>query len=224
MEFILLSMYFRVSDFNTFNDKLDAITATDYDVNSMSYTLSDIENFDELELNGTRGMDALVTSRADLSNGWHVDQLLPVLAGVRWYICDYQDYELDVNDLVYAAGISGFSSSFIVGENDFNSGNMNIIGRNQTLAYRLEYESGRMMYDLRALAQECHSSSFHDVLEECASTITVRTTDECNDYENYMNAVFAAVPRMPSGTYRVSMKYQLPGGPVTTIRNVEFIK
>ena len=214
---VLYSLYFRVSEYNTFGDKVDAITANGPG-SHMSFSLSNFENLDILELKGTTKYEPLIEFRADLNNTWMDFDVRPAFETLETFL---YGIDISVNDLKTEVGARFVNADLVMTESAFLSGTFNMNGA-QGIRYFVP-NSANLLFDEAVLgsAEQIMSGIAVDLEEECALN---PDSPDCAVLDAAISQLEEGLPDIRPGSYLVNVKYKLPGGAVTTSKTIIFVK
>lgn len=234
-------IYFRVSEFNTFKAKVDAIRAAPYSAGNyptlsgvvIAKDLSNVEPFDDISLYGTEEIDALTTFKASLDNTWYLNQIKPLIYDVypiNTEVCGtitYADEFGVLDDPRDAAGIVGSQSDPIrISADHFSSGSFNFDPGQQYLRYIVPV----MAYD--------HYKEVRGQIINCVQQQMMRAQQQNSygsgggydgstqiDVNSLIPSVLQTVyhtefPTAPNGSYKVEALYKLPDGTQTSFYEI----
>ena len=220
MEDAIYTLYFRVSEYVTFRNKIDDIKANGSQDRLIA--LGDIEGFGGFERVGDERYDPLIEFSVNLSNPWMNQDVKPVLEAYEDYFC-LDGAELDYDYFKDASKIVGQPGNRLVTRNDFLAGSMDV-SHNQSFTFFLDFRVMASRLDLHAAALECMS----DVLEEMQMNCGFGNNSgsgSCQEYDNLQSLLQQQIPPIRPGAYSVTVKYRPPGlATSTTTRTITFDK
>ena len=213
MEPTLYTLYFRVSEYNTFNEKLDDIIATS---NGFEKPLGSIENFGRHEKFGSARYAPMVEFSVDLNNDWMNNDVVRILENQEPYLCSGW-VDIDINGLKSSAKIYGGGNKLMT-QTDFDAGSITM-PEGQSFAFRLEEDAKQKRITLFPEVFSCASNELQQLLSNCSNS------NYCPVYTALKEKLEEQIPDMPDGSYSATIKYKLPGTDiVTTSRTIHFTK
>ena len=216
-EKILYSSYFRVSTYETFEAKINAIMSQSVPSNPLtgffhSFSTSTIEIFDALESVGKNDEEPFVSFKADFSTGQQVNEAVDWINGdVVPFLTQYQDYGCTTTPVFESLGI--FTSAVELDANtttvtseDWKSGALNLANSTQQLSYNVERAFDEQSSNLQKDQKECLMEKARIfLLDECLGN-----EGNCPQYDAINNFSKALIPSAPNGSYKVKVEYRIP--------------
>jgi len=220
----MYTMYFRVSKYDSFKEKLNAITSTEKDAIK---DLSNYEIFGELEVNGNNSMDKLITIVPDLSGSYFTNQVETVLESFRPYDCagnrvqklsDFADYN-----------IVSMPTDEVISKNSFDDQSYTFAHGSDTLM-ELDYDRSIRKFLGTNLGFLNDCGIINNMIESYSHECEVAPNDggnPCSKLEEILEIPSALFGRPPisSGTYALDFIYAIPnryGKQTTTVQEVTF--
>ncbi|MEM9917959.1 MAG: hypothetical protein AAF990_07675 [Bacteroidota bacterium] len=214
----LYTIYFRVSKYNTFEEKMTAIMQSG---SNMSRNLANTETFDQYEL-GDGDSNGWVRFETDLSSNWYKDKAFPVLDAHKDYYChSHTTNALQLEDpegslIVIQTGEQNLS----IDRSNFNSNSAPVA--QQTLEYGLE----KVVQNNRAVSRMMVWLCFHNLFGECSSypPNSIQMINCELEHDFYKEVADKLIPAMDPGTYIGKASYRLPGRLVQSEEKLQFVK
>ncbi|MEM6964310.1 MAG: hypothetical protein AAF573_06065 [Bacteroidota bacterium] len=236
-EEILWSTFFRVSDYDSFSDKMDAImsqpTQVEYE-NRLYVNTNDYEALDYLEYKGDSKYDPLVKFTAEVNVPWINNTINPIFEVFEPVVCNL-GYELDPENLKNSVGVAGSNGNLKVTADNFSSGQVNL-GTTQRLTHNLGASALDIFVKMKFAYIECLGTDLNQFLY-CESIHQNGGSGNPNSGGNpngapcyYFTEIINAMHTKPNtiplanGTYPVNAVYRLPNGQITTSKIINFIK
>lgn len=223
----LYKMYFRVSKYDTFKAKLNAISATE---SGMLKDLSNYEIFGSVELNGIRTTNKFVTIKPNLNINYVNQEVKPILESLEIYDCTGNRMKT-LSDLEKEKHVV-FSTHKAITKTNFEDTQFTFSAANPKmhLIYNLSLKAFvRRNYNIR---NECgiFANVFETASFECNSNSVPPEEREvaCNYLEGLLEieSAFGNMPALYPGSYSLDFIYKIPnrsGGLTTTSEKVTFI-
>lgn len=214
----LYALYFRVSDYDTFGEKLEATLNTSATAIG-GVILHDLpEILGELEINGTNKYNALIEFSTNLNHNWinqtvknHFDSLDNLI-----HCGDNYPTLADLSSSVTTTKTRGRT---LVTQNDFNVGTFNGNAQ-QRLSFELEKQVAEFSAIRKALILECGGGSEGTLMADCADS--GGSDAECEAFLAKTNATYGPLPT--GSQFTVFVNYRLPNGQTTTTKEISFTK
>jgi len=216
----LYTLFFRVSNYDTFSDKIAAIQAlsTEETLNDtrLQKDLADVEPFDDLELGDNPKYEQLVQFSADLSNSWIIHSVRPVLDRLSSWLCRGTTSD-PIEDLEYTIGVYN-TASISLSESDFNAGTSP--SAEQQLQFNLALAAADKLKEWQDRMMSCNAEDIANYADECYDS-----DDGCIDINELIELEAVELPALQSNTYFVDATYTLPGkGGTNAVRQMSFVK
>jgi hypothetical protein len=231
-EKVLYSSYFRVSTYETFEAKINAVMNQSIPSNPLtgffpSFSTSTVETFDALESIGKNGEEPLVSFRADLSTDRLVNEAADWITGdVIPFLNQYYEYGCTTTPVfesldIFASAVELDANSINVTSNDWKNGTLDLSNSTQKLSYQVERAFKDQSLNLQKDQKECLMEKARIfLLDECLGD-----ADDCPQYDAINNFSKALVPVAPNGSYKVKVEYRIPSvnSPTSSI-DIFFVK
>ena len=212
-------LYFRVSEYATFKDKVDAIESAPFyegTINGISLRAPEIgKSLDGLELMGQNEVDGrLVNIRADLNNDWINNQINPLIYDLfpfdKAATCETIVINNQGFDLSESAGIqSDHLIPISINQDQYNA-SLSAFNVSQQILYATPKVISAHHRELLAKVQSCVQLIMEESEEIDPKMAAKFVPDELAEFVN------TEFPDLPSGTYVLQITYQLPDGTKTT--------
>ena len=225
---LMYTMYFRVSKYNTFKNKIEEIVATQP---GLQKDTNPYEPFGTIETNGNQKYDELISFSSNAHEGWLKNTIDPLFDSLTEYNCDngggYNPASLSVLSLNDVVGVGGFK---VVQATHYNTGIYNFGAPNKPkyLSFKLEAEV-KELFDLKMRnVHACQAEKLAYMIELCDENNAGTTVEGICDKTDALIAVMETeCPPMPNGSYEVNVTYKIPGEDnpqVTSSISINFTK
>jgi len=200
---VLYSLYFRVSQYNTFTEKLQTINELPQTnvFNRATIDLSEGEVFDDLETIGTDKYDPLVSLQVDLHNDWIQQDVLPAYQSTSAYLCNRPT---DLLEGLEAAIQAHNRNSITFTVADFEQSLPTT--HEQKLIFQLDNQVTKRYATYQQNVMDCSAADFESYLLDCEE-------GNCDEIEAINSIMDTTLPAIATGTYRISATYKLPNAP-----------
>ncbi len=224
-ESIFDRMYFRVSEYNTFADKVMDIQDAP-NIPSPAAKFSEVgKDLDNLELFGkihTEVEDGLVRLSANINNNWFNNRIDPILYDdfpQSINDCDYIGYDRDLKLIEGAAIInSGNTQNVVVTEDNFLGSAYNFSGK-QVLKYTAHDRAEKHFKQVNTSISECIAQ----IIENNSEVGPGQTLEELIEQllsQEVLDFGKRSFPQLDEGIYKIDMTYILPDGNPRTFRTI----
>jgi hypothetical protein len=218
----LYSLYFRTSKYDTFSEKMEAVTGGGTAVSNLGvpyWDAAEAEYFDNLET-GDGGGEALVDFTVDLNNAWLENDIAPLVDQLAGFLCE-GGVEAGLIDLEKSLEVFSFKGNPDLSVRPDHLAGGYAPNLRQRLNFGLEKAVERKLEALRAEAMNCYSRNAEAAVDECGGG---GPQTPCPGLDGFFEVYNALAPAMRAGTYKVEVTYQLPGGIITTTQRLVFVK
>ena len=216
---LMYTMYFRVSKYNTFINKIDAIVGTQ---SGFQKDTSPYEPFGKIEIEGKNNYPSMISFTSNSNEDWLVNTIDPIFETFAEHNCDFggifNPASLSIEDLENTVKVSGHN---IVQSIHYHSGNYGFEASNTSsfMNFTLE-ESVREMFNIKkSNVNTCLNQVFGELFDMCSPSNTGPVFGAACDHAEELIAIMqTSFPPLTSGTYEVNVNYRIPGEiiPLTT--------
>lgn len=207
-ENILYTVHFRVSDFDTFEDKITEVMSQPLGSPSSNNGFAPVstsvqEIFDELETRGKDGEEALVSFTASIASNWIQNDLSGFLNTYSTYGCSITPVFESLN--LFASAVELNPSSVTVTSEDWKAGVLSQPSPSQYLSYNVEQAFQEQYFILKVNQMQCLMMKANDIRnQQCGGSTT-----SCPQYDAINDFIQAPFPSAPTGSYKVRVDYRM---------------
>lgn len=227
-EKILYTAYFRVSNYGSFDEKMNAITAQPQNI-LFNLSTAPFELFDALETSSLNGKESLVSLSVDLDVPWMTNEVQPMLEDFVNTGCSAGPVFESLDLFASASELTEIDLS--VSPIDWDKGIVDNLPQGQSIRYNLVRAVTGQILNLIVTQSDCMRDQMGELQAQVGPDCNLNEPPDtnvffsaCNDLKELNRLYMLRLPVIDPGQYGVDVEYRLPDGQLTSSYTVNFIK